>query len=56
MLSNPTLSPEASFHELALQTAALVPLDLADLAARSERIYLSRVTKQMCVISMQNRA
>ena len=38
------LSPDVSLKDYAVQTAALVPLDLVDLVSRSEYAYLKRAT------------
>lgn len=46
LLPSANLAPDVSFHELAVQTAALIPSDLADLAMRGERAYLSRAAEQ----------
>lgn len=42
LLTDISLAPDVSLNALAVQTAALVPSDLADLVSRSERVYLSR--------------
>jgi peroxin-6 len=48
LLSSTSLAPDVSLKDLAVQTAALVPSDLADLLNRGERVYLGRAAPIAC--------
>lgn len=45
LLPGASVAPDVSLHDLATQTAALVPSDLADLVGRGERAYLKRAAE-----------
>ena len=45
LLPDASVAPDVSLRDLAIQTAALVPSDLADLVGRGERTYLKRAAE-----------
>lgn len=54
LLQESFLAPDVSIKDLAVQTAALLPSDLVDLAARGEHAYLHRAAPTWSTISLSS--